>query len=320
LLRNQIVSLRAAWLRGSYALRKSSISAHATDTHDSDRRVADVALLLVQLCSSDAQSAWERFLLGYGAVLYQAVRASTRDEEEAADCFVFVCEKLAENGYRRLLRFKPQGAASFVTWLRVVTRNLCLDWQRKVHGRPRPFKFLQKLSALDLEIYRCRHERCLSVDDTLRHIRATWPNVTPEALNEIESRIARLLSPRQLWILSTRLASNTAVPLDVDGDERGFLEIADPMPSPELTIFNEQEQRWLRRCVDSLPSDERLIVQLRFEDELSLQEIAQLTGLGDAQRAQRKLIATLKKLRDAMEGIEGRKKSERVREMNQETK
>jgi len=130
----------------------------------------------------------------------------------------------------------------------------------------------------------------------------------------------RLLSPRQLWILSTRLASNTAVPLDVDGDERGFLEIADPMPSPELTVFNEQEQRWLRRCVDSLPSDERLIVQLRFEDELSLQEIAQLTGLGGAQRAQRKLVATLKKLRDAMEGIEGRKKSERVREMNQETK
>jgi len=307
-------------MRGSYALRKSSNAPHATDTRSSKCQEWGIAQLLAQLRSSDARGAWDQFLLHYGAVLYQVVRASARDEEEIADCFVFACEKLAEKGYRRLLRFKPEGAASFVTWLRVVSRNLCLDWQRKVHGRPRPFKFLQSLSALDLEVYQCRYERGLSGDDTLRQIRATWPAVTPDVVNEIESRIARLLSPRQLWILSTRLTSKAAVPLDVEDDERGVIDIADPMPSPEQTMFHEQEQGRLQRCVVSLASEERLIVKLRFENELSLQEIAQLTGLGDAQRAQRKLVAILKKLRDAMKEIEGRKNSERVREIHQETK
>ena len=301
-------------------MRKSPSATRVTDARGSTSEEAGIAQVLVELGSSDAQSAWESFLRGYGAVLYQVARASTREQEEAADCFVFVCEKLAEKDYRRLRRFKPDGAASFVTWLRVVTKNLCFDWQRKVHGRPRPFKFLDNLSALELEVYQCRYERGLSGDDTLRHVRSTWPTVTREAVNEIDSRIARLLSPRQLWILSTRLASNTAVPLEADNDERGFMEPADPAPSPELAIFNEQEQARLQRSVDSLVPDERLIVQLRFEDELSLQEIAQLTGLGDAQRAQRKLVSILKKLRDAMEEIEGRKKSERVRGMNQETK
>jgi|SRR5215831_1039219 len=307
-------------MRGSYALRKSSNAPHATEPPGSISQEPGIPQMLIQLGSPHAQRAWEQFLLLYGAVLYQVVRTSTREEEEAADCFVFVCEKLAEKGYRRLLRFKPAGAASFVTWLRVVTRNLCFDWQRKVHGRPRPFKFLQNLSAVDLEVYRCRCERGLSGDDTLRHIRATWPAVTREIVNEIESRIARLLSPRQQWILAARLASNTALPLDVDGEDGRAMEIADPMPSPELAIFNEQEQGRLRRSVDSLPSDEQLIVQLRFEDELSLREIAQLMGLVDAQRAQRKLVAVLKKLRDAMEEIAGRKKIGRVREMNQERK
>jgi DNA-directed RNA polymerase specialized sigma subunit, sigma24 homolog len=101
--------------------------------------------LLNGLRSTHAQEAWQDFLLQFGDTLYQVAGISTRNEEEAADCFVFVCEKLAENAYRRLLCFKPAGTASFSTWLRVVAKNLCFDWQRKVHGRPRPFKSLRGL-------------------------------------------------------------------------------------------------------------------------------------------------------------------------------
>ena len=127
-----MVSLPCATLiRGSCALRKSSTTAHSTGDPGSIGEEVGIAQVLVQLRSANPQGAWEQFLLQYGRVLYQAVRTSTRDEEAAADCFVFVSEKLAEKGYRRLLRFKPEGAASFVAWLRVVARNLCFDWQRQ---------------------------------------------------------------------------------------------------------------------------------------------------------------------------------------------
>ena len=260
-----------------------------------------ISPLLARLRSPDAQAAWEDFLVGCGAIIYQAVRPSAREEEEAADCFVFVCGKLAENGYRRLLRFKPEGVATFATWLRVVVRNLCFDWHRSVLGRPRPFKFLQELSAMELEVYYCKFERRLSSEETLRHLHITWPALTEDTLNKIESRIAGSLTPRQRWILSTRLMSKKATSLDVDEeDERPLVEIADPTPDPEAAIFTEQQQIQLEHCLEALLPDERLIVRLRFEDELSLQEIAHLMGLGDAQRVQRRLLAVIKILREAM--------------------
>jgi hypothetical protein len=64
------------------------------------------------------------FLLQFGDTLYQVAGISTRNEDEAADCFVFVCEKLAENAFRRLLCFKPAGTASFST-PRNPSSNLC---------------------------------------------------------------------------------------------------------------------------------------------------------------------------------------------------
>ena len=91
-----------AWMRGSYALRKSSNAPYVTELPGSVCEEPGIPQVLVQLGSPDAQRAWEQFLLFYGAVLYQVARTSTRDEEEATDCFVFVCEKLAEKGYRRL--------------------------------------------------------------------------------------------------------------------------------------------------------------------------------------------------------------------------
>lgn len=263
---------------------------------------AAISPLLARLRSSDAQAAWEDFLVQYGAIMYQAVRPSARDEEEVAECFVFVCGKLAEKGYRRLLRFKPEGVARFVTWLTVVVRNLCSDWHRSVLGRPRPFKFLQELSAMELDVYYCEFGRRLSSEETLRHLRTTWPTLTENTLNQIESHIAGLLTPRQRWILSTRLAPKKATSLDVDeDDEKPLLEIADPAPNPEAVILTEQQRIQLEHGLEALLPDERLIVRLRFEDELSLQEIAQLMGLADAQRVQRRLLAVIKILREAME-------------------
>src|SRR5215470_13180463 len=99
------------------------------------------------------------FLDSYSAPLYQTARICSSTEDDAADCYLYVCEQLALGRFRRLLKFDPKGNASFATWLRVVARNLCCDWHRIQSGRPRPFKFLQRLSALELEIYNYRFVR-----------------------------------------------------------------------------------------------------------------------------------------------------------------
>ena len=130
-----------------------------------------VATLQEGLRSSNGLAAWEFFLEVYSPVLYQIAAACSDDEDDAADCYLHICEQLSRNGFHRLLKFKPEGSARFTTWLRVVGRNLCYDWHRSHKGRRRPFKLLRFLSELDRGVYDCRFERRLSEEETLDQLR-----------------------------------------------------------------------------------------------------------------------------------------------------
>jgi RNA polymerase sigma factor (sigma-70 family) len=292
--------LALCWSNG--LTKFSTLASSSQRTYAADRSDPGVGALLDRLRSSQAQEAWEEFLFQFSDTLYQVAGISSRSEEEAAECFVFVCEKLAENSFRRLLRFKRAGTATFSTWLRVVAKNLCFDWQRKIHGRPRPFKSLRGLTALDLEVYHCRYERGLSIEDTLQALRSSWNALTASAVNESENRIEGLLSPRQHWILAARHSSTHPTPLSIEDESNKLpLDVADPSPGPESRLWQEEQQSRLLRCLQSLAPEERLLLQFRFEDELSLQEIANLLGIGDPQRAHRKILGILQKLRVEME-------------------
>jgi len=261
-----------------------------------------IAGLLERLQSPDRVSAWEEFLHEYSPVLYQAARVYTNDSDSAADCYLFACEELARNSFRRLVRFNPEGPASFKTWLLVVCRNLCLDWHRKRTGRPRPFKSLQSLSDLEFQIYVCRFERGFSTEQTLEHLRAASPNLDLDQIEGAERKIELCLNSRQRWMLSMRRqpSSNTTTAVMPDDDGDPVSEIPDARPDQEMFLVEQQQHEQMMQCLDTLPKHERLLLQLRFEEDLSLEEIARITSLGDAQRAHRHIAAVLQKLRSSM--------------------
>jgi RNA polymerase sigma factor (sigma-70 family) len=262
-----------------------------------------VAPLLEALRSpSSCGDAWAEFLESYSSVLYQTARACTSDDDAAADCYLHICERLSRNDFRRLLKFKPDGSASFTTWLRVVARNLCFDWQRSQHGRPRLFKSMQHLSTLELEVYNSRFVHGSSVQETHHRLQSRFPGVGLSELSEIEERLHGSLTSRQQWILGRRRQPQFAAPLAVaeQEDEPGSVDVADPRPNQEVQIADTEQSIRLWKSVESLPAQERLLLQLRFEQELSLDEIARLCGLQDAQRVHRTLTTVLKKLRGAM--------------------
>jgi RNA polymerase sigma factor (sigma-70 family) len=262
-----------------------------------------VAPLLQALRSPDTCGpAWAEFLESYSPVLYQTARACTLDDDGAADCYLHICERLCRNGFRRLLKFKPEGSASFTTWLRVVARNICFDWHRSQSGRQRPFKSLQHLSPLELEVYNCRFIHGSSPEETLQQLESLFPGVSPSELSNIEERLQDSLTSRQQWILGTRhqLQFTTPVAVVAEEDTPGITDLPDPGPSQEERFVDQEQQSQLEKSVAALPAQERLLVQLRFEQDLSLEEIARVCGLQDAQRVHRKLAAILKKLRSAM--------------------
>ena len=165
--------------------------------------MADPAItgLLERFKSPDPVSAWEEFLDQYSPVLFQAARYCTSDNEAAADCYLHICEQLALYNFRRLLKFKPEGPASFKTWLQIVARNLCIDWHRKRTGRPRPFKSVQSLSELEFQIYVCRFERGLTAEATLEHLRPVSPDLDLAQVEGAERRIEDRLSSRHVVLL-----------------------------------------------------------------------------------------------------------------------
>jgi len=67
-------------------------------------------------------------------------------------------------------------------------------------------------------------------------------------------------------------------PAPADGDERAA-QVPDPS-TPERELSDFEQRRRLRLAIDALPDEQREVVLLRLEQELSLDEIGVITGAG----------------------------------------
>jgi len=244
-----------------------------------DRQLEGV---LHRLGSRAPEQAWEEFLEACSPLVLQVIRFFERDPDPVADCFLFVCERLRAKRFRRLRRFRPLGPACFSTWLRAVVRNLCVDWHRRESGRHRVFRAVGALGLLERAVFRCR-----------------FPGLTEPQLLASEERVRRSLTPRQLWLLSL---PPRAVHLALEGEDGSERPLRDPEPSPEEALSSSEQRGLLERALLQLPDSERLLVRLRFEEGLTLEQVARITGLGNPQRAERHIKGLLERLRTAIAG------------------
>ncbi|QDH70483.1 RNA polymerase sigma factor [Marilutibacter alkalisoli] len=67
-------------------------------------------------------------------------------------------------------------------------------------------------------------------------------------------------------------------PAPEDGDER-TARIPDP-DTPERSLSEFEQRRRLQCAIEELPDEQRVVVTLRLEQELSLEEIGEITGVG----------------------------------------
>ncbi len=264
-----------------------------------------VEQMLVGLAAEDWGQAWSEFLAIYSPLILQVVHRFECEEDRAGECFLFVCEQLSTNGCRRLRRFKPAGPAQFSTWLRVVARNLCLDWRRREIGRLRILRSVSRLGELDQQVADCVHERGMSLRETLLSLQASQPELTEEQLSDSLQRVRESLGSRQLWLLGRRRTKIQSLERDsAAGDGPVATQIADPDPSPEELAESAERRSALTRALARLDKDERLLVRLRYEEGLTLDQLSKVAGLGNAQRADRRIKEILSRLREAMSAPE----------------
>ena len=142
-----------------------------------------------RLGSREPWEAWTAFLESYSRAILQVVHTFEHEQDARSDCFLFVCERLSENQFRRLRRFQPRGVARFTTWLQVIVRNLCLDWRRKEYGRQRVFQSVARLAPLDQEVFREVLIRGLSPEDCFSRLRFTHAGLTREEVDRSLDRV-----------------------------------------------------------------------------------------------------------------------------------
>ena len=263
---------------------------------------APISELLERLASTKADSAWSEFLAQYSALIMHVARRHERDPVPATDCFLHVCAALSDDGFRRLLSFRPDGPARFRTWLTAVVANLCIDWTRKQQGRFRPIRAIARLPELEQLVYRSIYVRGMRRAECTRALEPRFPGLTEQTVSEINARLFGVLTPQQRWQANLYPASASPVTDGSSPDETDpYWQLEEPGPGPDELTEQDQARDRLQAALARLPAPQRLLLRLRYEQDLTLAEVARLTREPDPFRAKRLIQAALAALAGLMD-------------------
>jgi RNA polymerase sigma factor (sigma-70 family) len=260
-----------------------------------------VTELLEGLSSGRVAQTWGEFVARYAPLIRHVIRQHGFTDDPADDCFSHVCAALSNDDCRRLRSFRADGPAQFGTWLVAVVANLCVDWRRKEQGRGRVPKSVAQLPDLEQQVYRCIYLRRMSRAQCTQDLAPRFPGLTEGTVAAINARLFALLTPQQRWQLSVRSPSLQSATCSVESaDDDPACRVAMPGPGPDELVAAMQAQRQLQDALSRLPADQRLLLRLRYEQNLTLAEVARLTGQPDPFRANRRIQAALAALTEIM--------------------
>jgi RNA polymerase sigma factor (sigma-70 family) len=195
--------------------------------------------------------------------------------------------KLIESDYAVFRKFA--GRSSLRTYLSIVLQRLFLDHRRQRWGTWRPSAAARRLgrTAVRLDILVHRDGRTLD-----------------EAIEVLRTNEGVGLRPDELYGLARRLPER--MPRRMEGDD-GLADLSVSTAVVEgQALSGEQAQRRrslqaaLRRLLQALPAEDRLILRLRYEDDLPVRRIADSVKLED-KPLYRRFERLLAQLRGALE-------------------
>lgn len=253
--------------------------------------------MLRQLGTPAAGEAWKFFLRHHTPLILSVGRQYHHDEQRLRDCYLFVCERLCDDGFRRLRAYRPADSVQFATWLRAVVGRLCVDWLRSEFGRQRRFRAITGLPELEQQVYALRFEQGLSIPSCYQALSARFPELTEVQLAAVVRRISGTLTSRQRWLLAAR--NRPVLSLD-EPEVLREASLARDDDDPERHAADEEQQARLATALEQLEPQQRLLLKLRYQQGLTLQEVARLAGLQDLFRARYLVQQALQRLQSLL--------------------
>jgi RNA polymerase sigma factor for flagellar operon FliA len=210
-------------------------------------------------------------------------RRQRLDETEAEDFASTVKLKLVENDYAIVRKF--QHRSSFATFLTVVVQRMLLDYRIHLWGKWHPSAEATRLGdvAVELETLLLRDGR--TIDEAVTILCSRDASITRETLQQLAARLPARAPKRKMVDLDAAASIATA-PADDSGADR------------KRTSARVSDV--IRTFIDALPSDERLLLQLRFDSDMSVAQIARSMQL-DQKQLYRRIEKHLRALREDLE-------------------
>lgn len=198
------------------------------------------------------------------ALLSQVVREVSRGRgmppEDAEDFEQTVMLKVVERRFDIFLQFR--GLSSLRTYLRVVVARMLLDWQNQRYGKWRPSAAAVRLGEYGVALDRLINRDGYTVDQAVTIVE-TW-NGAPSArtLHRTAAQIPRRLPPRRMLSHSLQ--------------DEPMLDFDDPLQADERERHEARLHETLALAVSRLSSDDRRLLALRYEQERSVREVADM--------------------------------------------
>jgi len=236
------------------------------------------------------QEAWHDFLDQYSKLILKIIWLREHDYDEAMEKYLYICKKLCENDFAILGKFQKNyrdNPPKFTSWLSAVVRNLAIDAHRKKHGRKRYPKLLQEMSEMDRKFFMLYYWKGYSLEEIDRQFSASEPDENRSALEIHQDIKARYLNSNQ-----NPPHKDQPVSFQRYLDELNYSTAqSNGMPSGELADFFRY---WLQK----LPAKKRLVLKLRFWENLKPLEIAEILNIEPPNKVYRILKKGLAELRE----------------------
>jgi RNA polymerase sigma factor (sigma-70 family) len=211
-------------------------------------------------------------------VTSQVCRRHRMSPTEAEDFRSDVRLHFLDRNCEVLRRF--EGRSSLSTYITVVVQRLFLDRRNRLWGKWRPSAEARRLGPTAVLLERLVTRDGWSTDQALETLRVNHGLVVDDSLRAFSGRLSKRTAMRQLVGEDEALSIASAwQPADAN------------VVRAEHDFLAKRVQTALDRARQALPSEERLILKMRFDDRIPVADIARALHLN-----QRRLYRTLEQI------------------------
>lgn len=238
---------------------------------------------LLQYFATEPEAAWDLFIERYADLVLATLHHLGFDHDESMDRFVYICEKLCEHDFQRLRSIRHTGdRGELVPWLRTVVKNLSVSWAWSVDGRRRLFKSIADLPARQRRVFELYFWRGLTASEIHQQLRAETSQQLHllDVLDALEDVFSHLNANQRWRLMSQLLRHRETLPIGPRDAEDGLaVDPPSPEADPETALLRQERQGAVDSALADLAARDRLILHLRYDEALTLAEVAQIMSL-----------------------------------------